>query len=135
MGLYEMTQQDPATPLVLVVDDEALLRWHAADLLSSAGYRVVEADDAATALRILEDRPDVKLLFTDIQMPGALDGLGLARKVHERWPDVLLLVTSGGMRVGNGDIPDHGRFVAKPYAEVELLHQVGGLMGETSRSS
>ncbi len=128
-----MTQPAHSTPVVLVVDDEALLRWHASDLLASAGYRVVEADDAATALRILEEREDVRLLFTDIQMPGAFNGLELAHKVHERWPNVLLLVTSGGVTVGNADIPDDGRFVAKPYCEGDLLSHVSDLIHEGGR--
>ncbi len=129
-----MTQlAPPTTPVVLVVDDEALLRWHASDLLASAGYKVVEADDAATALRILEERRDVRLLFTDVQMPGALNGLDLVRKVHQRWPNVLLLVTSGGMTLGNEDIPDDGRFVAKPYREGDLLGHVSDMIHEGNR--
>ncbi|WP_158808849.1 response regulator [Beijerinckia sp. L45] len=124
-----MTQPENATPVVLVVDDEALLRWHAADLLSSAGYQVVEADDAASALRIIEDRGDIRLLFTDVQMPGRT-GLDLAREVHERWPNVLLLVTSGGVKLADSEIPDHGRFVAKPYEERDLLQHVDGLIAE-----
>jgi CheY-like chemotaxis protein len=125
-----MTQPENATPVVLVVDDEALLRWHAADLLSSAGYQVVEADDAATALRIIEDRGDIRLLFTDVQMPGRQNGLDLAREVHERWPNVLLLVTSGGVQIADSEIPDHGRFVGKPYEERDLLKHVDGLIAE-----
>ncbi len=89
---------------------------------------MVEADDAATALRILEGREDVRLLFTDVQMPGAIDGLDLVRQVHERWPNVLLLVTSGGVTVANGDIPDDGRFVAKPYCEGDLLGHVSDMI-------
>ena len=128
-----MTQLDQTTPVVLVVDDEALLRWHASDLLASAGYKVVEADDAATALRILEARKDVKLLFTDVQMPGALDGLDLVRQVHERWPNVLLLVTSGGLSIADADIPDDGRFVPKPYREGDLLSKVSDMIHDGPR--
>jgi CheY-like chemotaxis protein len=129
-----MTQPNTPMPLVLVVDDEALLRWHAADLLESAGYRVVEAADASTALHILESRSDVRLLFTDVQMPGAQNGLDLAKEVHERWPNVLLLVTSGGMQIADADLPDHGRFVAKPYHESELLHKVDGLIAKPAQT-
>jgi CheY-like chemotaxis protein len=111
-------------PLVLIVDDEALLRMHAADLLEEAGYATLEAANADEALRILEQRPEVRLLFTDIQMPGKLDGLGLAREVHRRWPRILLVVTSGQIKPAKGDIPDRGRFVAKPYAAEDLLTQV-----------
>jgi CheY-like chemotaxis protein len=124
-----MSDLEKEMPVVLVVDDEALLRWHAADLLSSAGYQVVEADDAATALQIMEGRSDVRLLFTDVQMPGQ-NGLDLAKEVHQRWPNVLLLVTSGGIQVADEDIPDHGRFVAKPYAETDLLNQVDDLIAD-----
>jgi CheY-like chemotaxis protein len=111
-------------PLVLIVDDEALLRMHAADLLEDAGYATLEAANADEALRILEQRPEVRLLFTDIQMPGKLDGLGLAREVHRRWPKILLVVTSGQVRPSEDEIPDNGCFVAKPYAPEDLLTQV-----------
>ena len=75
----------PPEPLILVVEDEELLRLHAADLLEEHGFRVVEARNAAAALKVLESRDDVRLLFTDIQMPGALDGMDLAREVHQAW--------------------------------------------------
>ena len=117
-------------PLVLIVDDEALLRMHAADLLEDAGYATLEAANADEALRILEQRPEVRLLFTDIQMPGKLDGLGLAREVHRRWPKILLVVTSGQVKPAKGDIPDSGRFVAKPYAAEDLLTQVDAIENE-----
>ena len=79
-----------ARPIALVVDDEALLRMYASDLLEEEGFAVLAAADAEAALRILEARPDVRLLFTDIQMPGGCDGMDLARKVNARWPNVLL---------------------------------------------
>lgn len=124
-----MSNSNPP-PTILVVDDEALLRWHATDVLTQHGYAVIEAEDAATALTILERRPDVRLLFTDIQMPGACNGMDLARKVHERWPNMLLLVTSGGVTVSDGDIPDDGRFMAKPYHDEEIVDQIDTLMIE-----
>jgi CheY-like chemotaxis protein len=114
----------PPEPLILVVDDEELLRLHAADLLEEHGFRVIEARNAAAALKVLEARDDVRLLFTDIQMPGALDGMDLAREVHQRWPNVLLVITSGQKKPTEEEIPDHGRFVAKPYRAGELLDQV-----------
>src|SRR5271163_1441568 len=81
-------------PAILVVEDEELLRLNAADLLEDNGYAVIEAANAEDALRTLERRPDVRLLFTDIQMPGRIDGIELARLVHERWPHILLVMTS-----------------------------------------
>jgi CheY-like chemotaxis protein len=80
---------------ILVVEDEALIRLWVADLLEENGFSVLEAKDADTALTVLESRPDVKLLFTDVQMPGSLNGMELAREVHARWPHILLVITSG----------------------------------------
>jgi two-component system, response regulator PdtaR len=117
------TQTAPE-PLILVVEDQEILRLYAADLLEEHGFRVVEAQNAAAALKVLETRNDVRLLFTDIQMPGALDGMDLAREVHQRWPHVLLVITSGQKKLTEAEIPDHGRFVAKPYRAAELLGQV-----------
>jgi two-component system, response regulator PdtaR len=74
---------------ILVVEDEALIRIWAAGLLEENGFSVLEANDADAALKVLESRPDVKLLFTDVQMPGSLNGMELAREVHARWPHVL----------------------------------------------
>jgi CheY-like chemotaxis protein len=118
----------PLKPLILVVEDEELLRLHAADLLEEHGFRVVEARNAAAALEVLETRNDVRLLFTDIQMPGALDGMDLAREVHQRWPHVLLVITSGQKKPAEAEIPDHGRFVGKPYRAAELLGQVDDMI-------
>ncbi len=118
-----------APPVILVVEDEELIRMCTANLLEEHGYRVVEARNAADALEVLETRSDVTLLFTDIQMPGALDGMDLVREVHARWPSVLLVITSGRNRPAQVDIPDDGRFVAKPYRDNDLLDQVQDLMG------
>ena len=115
---------------ILVVEDEALIRIWAADLLEENGFSVLEAKDADAALKLLEARPDVKLLFTDVQMPGSLNGMELAREVHARWPHILLVITSGRERPTRGEIPDDGRFVAKPYSAEELLGQVNDLLHE-----
>ena len=119
------TQTAPE-PLILVVEDQEILRLYAADLLEEHGFRVVEAQNAAAALKVLETRNDVRMLFTDIQMPGALDGMELAREVHHRWPHVLLVITSGQKKPTEAEIPDHGRFVAKPYRAAELLGRDAG---------
>jgi len=116
-------------PLILVVDDEALVRFVAADALEEGGYAVAEAANAENALKVLEGRTDVQLLFTDVQMPGAFDGLELARKVHSRWPEIRLIITSGRLQLKPFDIPDHGCFIAKPYRELELLAHVHELIG------
>jgi two-component system, response regulator PdtaR len=113
---------------ILVVEDETLIRLWAADLLEESGFSVLEAENAEGALKILERRPDVKLVFTDVHMPGCLDGMDLAREVHARWPHILLVITSGRERPTPSEIPDDGRFVAKPYCAEELLGQVNDLL-------
>ena len=116
---------DSSTPvLVLVVDDEAVLRFIASDVLEDSGFRVLEAEDARAALKVLSEHPDVRVLFTDINMPGALDGLDLARETHARWPSIKLIVTSGRAQPPDRDIPDDGRFVAKPYSPDLLVGEI-----------
>ena len=117
-------------PTILVVEDEALLRMYAADLLEENGFSVVEAENADTALKLLETRDDVRLLFTDVRMPGSCDGMELARKVHARWPHILLVITSGHLRPAQAEIPDHGHFIGKPYGTNELLAEVYDMMSK-----
>src|SRR4028118_377853 len=100
---------------VLVVEDEPLIRMDAAVTLEDEGFEVVEAATARAALTILEKRNgDVAALFTDVDMPGDMNGLELAGIVHHRWPHVALLVTSGVVRV-SGSLPGGGVFLPKPY--------------------
>jgi two-component system, response regulator PdtaR len=120
----------PQKPVILVVEDEALVRLYAVGLFEENGFDVVEAANADAALKLLETRDDVRLLFTDIRMPGSCDGMDLARKVHARWPHILLVITSGHTRPAQADIPDHGRFVGKPYRASELLAQVNEMLGK-----
>ena len=110
-----MTPQTRAT--ILVVDDEPIIRMNAVDMLIDAGFAPIEAADAAEALVQLDAHPEVSVLFTDINMPGEMDGLDLARTVHQLRPDVHLIITSGKVRLCAGDLPDSGRFLEKPYQE------------------
>ncbi len=111
-------------PVVLFVEDELLVRLFGADMLEGAGFEVIEAANADEALRELESRGDVQVLFTDIHMPGSLDGLELARRVHTRWPAIKLLIASGRVRPDPEEIPDDGRFVPKPYEPKRLVQQI-----------
>ena len=117
-------------PVVLVVEDEALLRLQADEFLEDAGFEVVDAAHADEALQIMAARPDVTVLFTDIQLPGDLDGIELARLVHERWPKVLLLVTSGREKPPESEIADDGRFLAKPYSRRDVVGEIRQMMRE-----
>ncbi len=124
-----MPEDSLAPIVVLVVDDEAVLRFIASDVLEESGFRVLEAEDAEVALQVLADHPGVRVLFTDINMPGALDGLDLAREVHERWPAIKLVVTSGRPRPADSEIPDSGCFVAKPYSPDTLVDEIRKAVG------
>jgi CheY-like chemotaxis protein len=117
--------KDRSPPVVvLVFDDEAVLRLLATDVLEENGFQVLEAENARAALKVLADHPDIRVLFTDINMPGVLDGLDLAQETHARWPDIKLLVTSGRPKPADRDIPDAGRFVAKPYSPELLVGEI-----------
>ena len=109
-----MDSESPV-PVVLVVDDEPLIRMFAVDVIEDAGFLSIEAADGAEALALLATHPEITVLFTDINMPGPFDGLELARKAHLLRPDVELIVTSGREHPAKADIPDNGRFVTKPY--------------------
>lgn len=111
-----------AKTVILLVEDEPLTRMDACQGLQDAGFEVLDAPDAATALRLVRSRTDIAVLFTDVQMPGGIDGIELARMVHALRPDIRILVTSGGLKLCDADLPDHARFVPKPY-EVERVAQ------------
>ena len=102
-------------PVVLVVEDEQLVRMTAIEMVEQAGFEAIEAIDADEAIRILESRNDIRAVFTDIQMPGSMDGLKLARAVRDRWPPVALIVTSGRTDISANHLPSGGKFLAKPY--------------------
>src|SRR6187399_2424419 len=99
---------------VLVVEDEMVLRMRAVDLVEDAGFTAVQAVNADEALSILESRSDISLLFSDIQMPGSMDGLKLARAVHERWPAIKIILVSGQVTPTESETPAESRFFGKP---------------------
>ncbi len=108
----------------LVVEDEPMTRMVAADAISEVGVKVYEASDAGEALHILGEHPKVGLLFTDIELPGGMDGRALAEEVHCVRPDVELVVTSGTNDVADSDLPDSGTFLSKPYRTEHLQNIV-----------
>jgi len=112
---------------VLLVEDEPMIRAIGMDALEEAGYEVMEARDADEAVRILEQAGEVHVLFTDIRMPGSMDGLALAKLVHERWPAMKILITSGDTFPRSAQIPDDGHFLAKPYRLDALQSEVTSL--------
>jgi len=125
----DMEIPDAAAPqVILVVEDEPLVRKLAAAMLEDAGYAVIQADGPRQAMLALEARGEIHLLFTDVQMPGGIDGLELARLVRRRWPRVRVLVTSGQYPVGAEELPVGGRFLSKPYLSTDVLRQVDELL-------
>jgi CheY-like chemotaxis protein len=106
---------------VLVVEDDEMLRLCAADVIADAGFTPVEAANADEAVAILESRSDITLLFTDIQMPGSMDGLGLARTVHDRWPAIKIILVSGRGELSERDRPANSRFFQKPFATKQII--------------
>lgn len=109
-----------AAPTVLLVEDEPFVRIVAADSLVDNGFCVLEAQDAEAALRLLDEHAEVAVLFTDINMPGPIDGLGLAEIVARQRPEVKVVVTSGRERIDDSRLPDHGVYLPKPYQPAQL---------------
>src|SRR6202035_647309 len=103
-----------ASTNVLVVEDEMVLRMRAVDIVEDAGFTAVEAVNADEAISILESRSDISLLFTDIQMPGSIDGLKLAHAVHDRWPSIKIVLVSGQVSPSDAERPADSRFFRKP---------------------
>src|ERR1700736_772617 len=125
-GVGRMGLATSRRPVVLIVEDEFLLRIDAVDMIADAGFEVVEAGNADQAIEILEARRDITVVFTDIQMRGSMDGLKLARAVRGRWPPIKIVATSGHVDVAKTDLPEGGRFLAKPYSSM----QVAGVLRE-----
>jgi two-component sensor histidine kinase/CheY-like chemotaxis protein len=114
---------------VLVVEDEMVLRMRAVDIVEDAGFAAVEAISADEALTILEARSDISLLFTDIQMPGTMDGLKLAHAVHDRWPAIKIILVSGQVNPSETERPADSRFFGKPLGVEEMIAQLQVMIG------
>ena len=100
--------------VVLVVEDHPIIRSAALEFLEAAGFEVIEASCADEAIRVLEARPEIHLVFTDVEMPGSIDGLKLSHYIRERWPPIKLIVVSGRTVVEQGHMPVGARFFPKP---------------------
>jgi two-component sensor histidine kinase/CheY-like chemotaxis protein len=120
----------PTPPKVLVVEDEMLLRMRAVDIVADAGFTPIEAVNADEALAILESRSDVELLFTDIQMPGSMDGLKLAHAVYERWPSIKIILVSGKLLPTDSERPTDSRFFGKPLEVKQMIAEIQEMIGQ-----
>jgi CheY-like chemotaxis protein len=117
-----------APPLVLVVEDELLVRLNAVSILEDAGFDTLQAGCADEAIALLESRKDITVVFTDIHMPGSMDGMRLAHAIRHRWPPVELILTSGLVQVREEDLPERGHFLSKPYDGSRLIDKVQSLV-------
>ena len=116
-------EQSSAAPVVLIVENDALLRLVTASNLRDAGFEVIEAANCAEALRVL----DRNVLFSDIDMPGNMDGLALAQWVHRSQADTRIVLTSGAVRTP-GDVEEYASFLPKPYAEKDVERLLRGVL-------
>jgi CheY-like chemotaxis protein len=120
-GLEAEVVADASTrQVVLIVEDEALVRMTAVDMIEQAGFEILEASNGDEAILLLEARRDITVLFTDIEMPGSMDGLRLAQAVRGRWPPIKIIATSGRCVVRDGDLPSGGLFLPKPYSSTQI---------------
>jgi two-component system, response regulator PdtaR len=111
----------PSQAVIMVVDDDVLERMGAADMFLDAGYRVLQAGNADEALRLFETNTDIRVLFTDVSMPGSMSGADLALDVAKRWPAIGIIMTSGRPRPDK--LPLNMRFHDKPYEPTAVLRQ------------
>jgi CheY-like chemotaxis protein len=125
-----VAQPERKRPVVLVVEDELLIRTNAIDMLRDAGFDVIEAVNADEAIMILEGGSTIDVVFTDIQMPGSMDGLKLAAAVRNRWPPIKIVATSGVLKVGEDDLPAGSRFLPKPYSPSQIVVTLRELTGQ-----
>jgi CheY-like chemotaxis protein len=126
--VYLVAQSGSKQPVVLVVEDEFLIRMDAVDVIRGAGFYVVEARNADEAILILENRIDITVVFTDIQMPGSMDGLKLAAAIRGRWPPIKIVATSGLLDLSEVDLPPGSRFLPKPYSPRQVVGVLRELM-------
>ena len=116
-------------PLVLIVEDEPLLRLHAVSLIKDAGFATLEAGSADEAIALLESDGLIRIVFSDIDLPGTMDGLRLAAAIRERWPPIELILTSGHITVDPADLPERGHFFSKPYDAAKLVDTLNAFAG------
>ncbi len=109
---------------ILVVEDETFIRMDAVEIIRAAGFDILEATNADQAIRMLELHSSIQLIFTDIDMPGSMNGLGLVAAVRDGWPPVRIIATSGYFKVKAGDLPSDARFISKPYQPAQLINAI-----------
>jgi CheY-like chemotaxis protein len=128
--MMALSRAPTAPPAVLVVEDEPLLRLAAVDLVEDAGFRAIDAANAAEAVSILESRTDIRVVLTDVDMPGSLDGIRLAALIRDRWPPIKVIIVSGYLRKPGDSLPKGTVFFAKPYREDQVADVIRAFIAE-----
>ena len=118
--------------IVLVVEDSTIIRMGAIDLVVASGYEAQEACNADEAIRILESRDDIDLVFTDVQMPGTMDGIKLSHSIRDRWPPVKLIVASGAAILQESSLPAGSKFFTKPYDDRSIIEVMALLLSSAT---
>ena len=116
-------------PIVLVVEDEPLLRLFAMDMIEEAGFEVLDARNTADALAMLGSRPDIRVVFTDVDMPGGADGIALATSIRQRWPRIAIVITSGKPWPIGVRLPEDAVFFSKPYRQDRVIATIRDMAG------
>jgi CheY-like chemotaxis protein len=124
MSSQSMISETGRRTVVLVVEDEPVLRMMAIDMVEDAGFEAVEAVDAIEAIGILEARPDIRLVFTDIDMPRGMDGIRLAAAIRDRWPPIKIILTSGKYTEDQASLPVPISFFPKPYLKDRVVAEM-----------
>jgi CheY-like chemotaxis protein len=124
-----VSKTDRRPVAILVVDLDQVVRMVTTDMLEDAGYRALEAGDAQEAVDLLERHGDVRLMITGYTLPGQIDGIRLAHLVHDRWPSISIIITSGGLSRTEDELPAGARLVRKPYRFDDLLDEIESLIG------
>ena len=114
--------------VVLVVEDHPLVRMAVLEVVTAAGFEALEAANAAEAIHMLEARPDVHLVFTDVEMPGTMDGIELVHYIRNRWPPVKLIVVSGKTVIAPEQLPGGAKFFTKPYRDTTIVEAMVGML-------
>jgi CheY-like chemotaxis protein len=116
-------------PVILVVEDEPLLRLFAAEMIEDAGYAVIDVGSAGEAIAVLELRSDVRVVFTNVDMPGEIDGIKLAAHVRDRWPPIEIIITSGRPWPFGAILPQNAVFFTKPYRQAHIISTIQRMAG------
>ncbi|VXD07249.1 Response regulator receiver domain-containing protein [Sphingomonas sp. T1] len=119
-----MVQETSGERSILVVEDEAMIRHNLVDFFADEGFQVYEADSADAAIVIMAANPSIRVVLTDVQMPGSIDGIKLAHYVRDRYPPTLLVVASGATKPFAFDLPEHTLFIAKPFDPHAVLREI-----------